>query len=302
MDPIGTDSLFRIADPAGFEALALATFRRQHALNPTYRTYCDLIGMKPEQVRHYVRRELLDPDRSDRGEYRFDFQDVVLLRTAKGLLDADVSARKAYKILLKLKRELSHVDSLASVRIFADGSNVVVRDDNQLWDAESGQAQLDFSVAELVDNVASLANRNLIIAKEGDDLDSDEWYNLGLDLEEVDPARAPEAYKRAIALNPGNADAHVNLGRLMQLKGDLKLAKRHYEDALDAVPNHQLAFYNLGTLFDELDEVDQAAEYYRRAPSVPDAHYNLARISELKGDELAAQRHLKRYRALLDAE
>ena len=50
MDPIGTDSLFRIADPAGFEALALATFRRQHALNPTYRTYCDLIGMKPERV------------------------------------------------------------------------------------------------------------------------------------------------------------------------------------------------------------------------------------------------------------
>ena len=266
------------------------------------REVSDLIGMKPAQVRHYVRRELLDPGRGDRGEYRFNFQDVVLLRTAKGLLDANVSARKAYRILLKLQSELTHVESLASVRIFADGSNVVVRDDNQLWEVESGQAQLDFSVAELAGNVASLANRNLLVAREGDELDSDEWYNLGLDLEEVDPARAPEAYQRAIELNPGNADAHVNLGRLLQLKGNLKQAKRHYEQALKAVANHQLAYYNLGTVFDELDQMEQAAEYYRRAPSVPDAHFNLARIFELRGDELAAQRHMRSYRQLLDSD
>lgn len=268
----------------------------------TTREVSDLIGLKPDQVRHYVRRSLIDPERADNGEYRFNFQDVVLLRTAKSLLDADVSARKAYRILLKLQSELTHIDSLAAVRIFADGNNVVVREDNQVWDAETGQAQLDFSVAELADNVASLANRNLIIAKEGDDLDSDEWYNLGLDLEEVDPSRAPEAYQRAIELNPNNADAHVNLGRLLQLKGNLKQAKRHYEKALAAVANHQLAYYNLGTVFDELDQVEQAAEYYRRAPSVPDAHYNLARIFELKGDELTAQRHMKNYRKLLDGD
>lgn len=266
------------------------------------REVSELIGMKPAQVRHYVRRELIDPDRTEKGEYRFNFRDVVLLRTAKSLLDANVSARKAYKILLKLQAELTHVDSLAAVRIFADGASVVVREDNQLWDAESGQAQLDFSVAELADNVANLAHRNLIIAREGDDLDSDEWYNLGLDLEEVDPNRAPEAYRKAIELNPANADAHVNLGRLMQLKGNLKQAKRHYERALEAVANHQLAYYNLGTVFDELDQVDQAADFYRRAPGVPDAHYNLARIFELKGDELAAQRHMKSYRALLDGD
>jgi tetratricopeptide (TPR) repeat protein len=94
----------------------------------------------------------------------------------------------------------------------------------------------------------------------------------------------------------------VNLGRLLQLQGKLKQAKRHYERALEAVANHQLAYYNLGTVFDELDQTDQAAEYYRRAPSVPDAHFNLARIFELKGDELAAERHMRNYRRLLDAQ
>ena len=44
------------------------------------------------------------------------------------------------------------------------------------------------------------------------DLDSDEWYNLGLDLEEMDPIQAPDAYREAIRLDPFNADAHVNLG------------------------------------------------------------------------------------------
>ena len=39
----------------------------------------DLIGMKPAQVRHYVRRDLLDPYRGDRGEFRFTFQDVVAM-------------------------------------------------------------------------------------------------------------------------------------------------------------------------------------------------------------------------------
>ena len=268
----------------------------------TTREVSDLIGLKPDQVRHYVRRSLLQPARGDRGEYRFTFQDVVLLRSAKGLLDADVSSRKAYRVLLKLQSELSQVKSLAAVRIFADGNNVMVREDNQVWDVETGQGHLDFAVRELADNVATLAQRNLIVLRESDGLDSDEWYNLGLDLEEVDPDRAPDAYTRAIELNPKNADAHVNLGRLMQLKGNLKFAKRHYELALAAVSNHQLAFYNLGTVYDELDDMEKAAEYYRRAPGVPDAHFNLSRIYQMRGDEVSALRHMRQYRELLDVE
>ena len=41
-----------------------------------------------------------------------------------------------------------------------------------------------------------------------------------------------------------------------------------------------------------------ALDYYRRAVSIPDAHYNLARIFGLRGDELSSLRHLKRYRQL----
>ena len=105
-----------------------------------------------------------------------------------------------------------------------------------------------------------------------------------------------------IKLDPRNADAHVNLGRLYQLEGQLKYAKQHYQMALNSRPEHQLANYNMGTIFDELDELTQASDYYEKAPEVPDAHYNLARIKEIEGDELSAQRHMKEYQLLINNE
>ena len=114
----------------------------------------DLIGLKAESVRHYVRRGLVAPERGDRDEYRFSFQDVVLLRTAKGLLDARVSVRKTFAVLLKLQHELDQVQSLTSVRIFTDGNNVVVRDEEAVWNVETGQGHFDFAVRELAGDVA----------------------------------------------------------------------------------------------------------------------------------------------------
>ena len=268
----------------------------------TTKEVAELIGINSDQVRHYVRRKLIEPGRGARGEFRFSFQDVVLLRTAKRLLDAKVTTRKAYRALVKLKEELSQVESLSSVRIYANGPNVVVRDDNHVWEVETGQVALDFAVEEAVGRVEELSDAHLLDAARGSDLTSDEWYNLGLDLEEVEPIKAPDAYKEAIRIDPKNADAHVNLGRLYQLRGDLKHAKRHYELALTARPGHQLAYYNLGTVFDELDEIEKASDYYEKALGIPDAHYNLARICELNGDEVSALRHMRQYRDLIDED
>ena len=83
----------------------------------TTKEVAELIGINSDQVRHYVRRKLIEPGRGARGEFRFSFQDVVLLRTAKRLQDAKVTTRKTYRALVKLKAELSQVESLSSVRI-----------------------------------------------------------------------------------------------------------------------------------------------------------------------------------------
>ena len=263
----------------------------------------ELLGLPQARIRDYVRRDLLQPLRNANGHFRFSFQDVVFLRAAKGLTDAAISVRHSNRALMKLRADLNQVGSLSAVRIYANGSVVEVQDDEKAWEVESGQLTMNFSIQELAENVAELARSAAGGEdKELEDLDSDEWYNLGLDLEEVDPLQAPDAYREAIRLDPLNADAHVNLGRLYQLSGDLRGATRHYQLALATRPEHQLANYNLGTIFDEQDDCDRAEIYYRKASLVPDAHYNLARIRELEGDEVNARRHLRLYHRLIDRE
>ena len=301
---------------------------RLHATGGGYTTreVADTVGLAQQQIRRYGQRLLLAPKRDDKGEYRFSFQDMVLLRTAKSLLDADVAPRRALAALAKLRK--SAEKPLSAMRVDADGGDVVVREDEALWNAETGQGHLSFATGRFgqvhvlspskaaggkgAGTTAPLAG-TVHEAKPGEretlgqsasaaveELDSDDWYNLGLDLEDADPAQAPGAYQRSIALNPGNADAHVNLGRIYQVRGDMKRATQHYQLALDAAPNHQLACYNLGTVFDELGEIDAALAYYRQAPKVPDAHYNLARIFELRGDEVATRRHMRNYKKLVE--
>ena len=283
----------------------------------------DLVGLKPTQVRHYVRRDLLNPLRGARGEFRFSFQDVVMLRSAKELLDAKVPVRRTNRVLLELKaRNAQESRPLSSLRVQAQGTRVVVQEGSAVWDAESGQGTLPFlglvdgadqpgsstRVAALSGEnesgatISRLADHTLVTVQEVNDLSSDDWYNLALDLEEAEPEKAPQAYRRALEINPENTDAQVNLGRLCQLKGNLKQARRHYKRALEISPDHQLANYNMGTIYDELDEFDTARDYYLRAADIPDAHYNLARLFEVRGDELAALRHMREYRRLLEAD
>ena len=263
------------------------------------RDVSDLIGLRADQVYGYVKSGLLEPLRGSQGEYRFSFQDLVIMRTARGLLDEDVTPRRANRVLRRLKRDLPGVGPLASMRIFVDGDSVVFRRDASLWNAESGQGPFDFSVGVLAGQVAPLMRQYVEEAvSDADYMDSDAWYNLGLDLEDVDAEQAPDAYRRAIALNPENADAHVNLGRLLQLNGHFEHAERHYRRALESVPGHELGMFNLGTIHDEREDHQQAIDFYRRAPSIPDAHYNLSRIYQIQGNELAAARHFKRYQEL----
>lgn len=266
----------------------------------------NLVGMAPNQLRHLARRNVLAPHKGPRGEYRFGFQDMVLLRHAKEVLDSGVSPRALVRALAQLKAGAAPASVLSSIRLEAQGGTVVVRSKDRLWEAETGQGCLPLeppaATAADADNVQPMWTYLNEDTGNGDDLSSDEWRQLGVDLEELDVAKAFEAYGRALEADPGNADAHVNIGRLHQLKGNLKNAKRHYKLAVQAAPDHQLAHYNLGTLFDELDEPDLATRFYHSAPKVPDAHYNLARIARRKGDELAYRRHRQNYERLLKKE
>ena len=106
------------------------------------------------------------------------------------LTDAAIRVRQKQPSADQAKSDLVQLDSLSAVRIYANGSVIEVQDDEKAWEVESGQLTMNFSIQELAANVAELAKSTAGGEEKAlADLDSDEWYNLGLDLEEVDHCR-----------------------------------------------------------------------------------------------------------------
>ncbi len=263
----------------------------------------NLLGMSPPRVRAFVRSGFLHPGRGPRGEYRFSFQDLVLLRTARALAQARIPAARVHRALRSLRRQLPADRPLSELRITADGDRVVVRDGDTAWLPESGQLTLDFAVSDLATQIAPLARqRARSTGRREEPFDAEDWFDFGLELETSAPREAEEAYRRCLALTPDNAEALVNLGRLVQTQGRVHEAEDCYRRARTARPDLAVAAFNLGTVLDEQQRRLEAADAYRTAvelePDFPDAHFNLAGLYDQLGNTVAAYRHLRRYRQL----
>jgi tetratricopeptide (TPR) repeat protein len=262
----------------------------------------ELLGLSATRVRALVRAGIVTPQRDARGRASFSFQDLVLLRTAKGLIDAKLPTRRITKALQTLAAQLPTDRPLSAVRVQIDGDRVIVRDSHGSWEPESGQAVLDFSIRELGEKVAPLARdsvqRALRAAATADDL-----FQAALESEQIGAnAEAETAYRRVIAADAAHVAARINLGRLRHVAKALAEAEQLYRAALALDPNHPIARFNLGVVLEDRGATNEAIDEYREAarldPKVADVHFNLARLYQQTGDQQAALRHFSRFRAL----
>ncbi len=263
-----------------------------------------LLGLSPTQVRAFARSGFLQQGRASRGEFRFSFPDLVLLRAAKGLAEARIPLARITRALRKLRQQLPAGRPLSAVRITAEGDRIVVHDGATAWNPESGQVMLDFAVSELATRAAPLARRAAQAARDAEaEMGADEWYDLGFDLEAVDVAEARDAYRRALELDPHHADAHVNLGRLLQEGGEAAQAASHYLLALAVRAKDATAWFNLGIALEDMKRRSDAIKAYEQAigiePQLADAWFNLSRLYEAAGKRAAALRSLSKYRILV---
>lgn len=248
---------------------------------------------------------------------RFSDNDVELLRSAKALRRDKVPARRIRAALASLRRRLPASRSPTALALAAQGRTVLVKDDEGVWEAESGQQLFGFAHQPFVAADAAglvepgraavgpdVANVLRFQDRRRDRLDARGWYERARELEGAGQDRegVVDAYERALQIDPELLDAHIDLGRYLHERGDLEGARRRYRDALDVDPASVTARFNAGVVAEDLGEVDQALAAYTETlavdPTYADAYYNLARLYETKGDRASALRCLQSYRRI----
>jgi tetratricopeptide (TPR) repeat protein len=285
-----------------------------------------LVGISRSRIRALIRAGHVRPGRGRRGELRFSFQDLIILRTAKALAAASIPVRRINQSLRQLQASLPPEVPLSGLSITSIGDRIAVREGLQQREIDSGQYVLALNIVndggevKIIDHSARATTASRQKARDGsgtsepagrpdsidaappataDDRDSDTLYLAASSIEDDDPAAAIAMYSKSLAANPGHTDARLNLGRLLHLAGRLQEAEgiyrtaRHYDATL---------LFNLGVLLEDMNRRADAIAAYREAldldAALADAHFNLARLFEREQNRRETLRHLLAYRRL----
>ena len=259
-----------------------------------------MLGLSRHIVTGLIAAGFVTPERGTRNEWRFSFQDLMLLRTAHALQAQRIAPRRILQSLARLKATLPAKLPLSGLRITAIGADVAVRDRDGRWQSDSGQLLLDFDVAPVAGSVTILARKP---AQQDRASDAGALFERALALEATDDLAAAEvAYLQALALAPDLEDAYLNLGVLWAAAGRYAELVRLCDAALRNCTGSALLHFNRAVALDQLQRLEEAAASYERSlaldPTLADAHYNLAQLHQEAGDQRGALRHFSAYRRL----
>jgi tetratricopeptide (TPR) repeat protein len=103
-----------------------------------------------------------------------------------------------------------------------------------------------------------------------------------------DEAGAGEAYRAMLALDPENPEAHLEIGLLHEVRGEVREAEEHFVESLKSDPANPRALYSYASLYYAADDLDGAEELLVRAVAA-DATYSpalsaLASVRARRGD------------------
>ncbi|HET6280503.1 MAG TPA: tetratricopeptide repeat protein [Polyangia bacterium] len=280
-----------------------------------------ILDISENKLRYWAQVGFVGPSLRGGGKMLFNFQDLISVKAAKELVDRGFSPAEVRKALAAVRGSLPHVDRpLDRIRVAFDGETLVVVDDDGAYEL-TGQKVFAFGLGDLARRVFDVggvapapdAAANPVAAAEaGAAPEPDapgrgsayDWFLEGIRLE-AEPAGLDEAvacYRKALALDPGLAAAHNNLGQIAYAKGDVLPARAAFEAALAIDPDQPEARFNLANLILESGDLELAVAEFRRVlqiqPDFADAHYNLAVALERLGGRAQARAHLERYLGL----
>ena len=301
-----------------------------------------MAGITPRQMARWERLRLVEPRASEAEARVYSFEDLVGLRTIKQAAREGVPASRLGAAVEAIRRQAGGARvSLAHLRIVPGRSSAV-----SLAGARKAPAELTEPIGPSEPirpsqrdgaggtRVASASGRSasgrtgaarLALEYDGKMIEPlsgqlvfrfepaasnlrmmkertvEDWLAVAAQSE-GDAARRPqaiEAYLRVVEAAPHLVEAHINLGTLFYEQGELEDARDRFQIAVTLGPENALAHFNLGSVLDELKEFSEASEHLEEAvrlkPDYADAHYNLARVYEELGAFIEARPHWHRY-------
>lgn len=235
---------------------------------------------------------VLDPGAD--GASEFTFQQLLILRTTHGLLEAGVPSRRVRHLWTSLRRQLAGNLPLTSIRIFADGDRAIAWDGQARWQPDSGQFLLDFGAAEIAARAEAEAEPAAFTAR-AEVEPSEVATSAAIKRPERTPLTLamPAATTATVETEEALPDtATLTAEQWFQIGSELEStspveARRAYEQALEADPAMADAHLNLGRLDHDAGELGKAEAHYRDAvrcaPDDATCHYNLGVLLEDRG-------------------
>jgi tetratricopeptide (TPR) repeat protein len=131
-------------------------------------------------------------------------------------------------------------------------------------------------------------------------------FEAAILLDDNNDPRAEDAYRRAISENDFVPDAWCNLGVLKSIKRDLDAAFECFAQSLAADPRHAESHYNIGNLYFEFGDLKLARMHYEKAiecdGDLASAYFNLGLVTALSEDYQKAYDSLEHYKSIAPPE
>ena len=241
-------------------------------------TAAQMVGVSAAALERWRQLSVVQP-----RDGRYDFQDLVALRTLRALLENGVRLASIRAGLQKLADLLPDCRRpLAQLQLIADGSAGLLAQVGDALFEPDGQMRLDFSPAAAPPPVSRLGPTSLDerLARAAeleenadwrgalalyDDAPQQHarepvlWFNRGNTLREL--GRASEAvasFRRALELDPTLSVAWYNLADQLDAVGDLRGALAALQHAVTADPQFADAYFNLAALHEESGAIAEA--------------------------------------------
>jgi tetratricopeptide (TPR) repeat protein len=234
--------------------------------------------------------------RAGRGALpQFSFQELLLLRTTRGLLDAGITPRRVRRVWSSLRRQLEADLPLTSVRILADGDRAVAWHGNAAWQPDSGQFLLHFDGADLA-AVSGAAKPEACGSAEPEacgsaehDVTAPPESSLARPVLRVVSRPEDGATAPGSGLTPGAGATNPDI-----LPGSFERTRKPRRAAPPAVTPEQ--WFHIGCELEETSPVEARHAYLLALdgdPDYADAHINLGRLHHEDREHEDAERHYR---------